>query len=259
MAETLWLNGALVPAATARIDPADRGLLLGDGLFETMAATNGAISHLPRHYARLQAGAALLRIPVPPLLTLAEACRTLLAANSLTDAAVRLTLTRGPGPRGLAPIARPSPTLLITAATMPPPGGPVRLITASIRRDEASPLSRIKTLNYLPGVLARQEAAEQGADDALLLNNQGFIAETTAASLFVRLNGVWFTPPVTDGALPGIRRALALDTGLVREARLMPAQLRQAEAVFAGNALSLRAVATIDGHSLPCLDPAALS
>lgn len=252
MAEAqIWLNGALLAAAEARIDPADRGLLLGDGLFETMAAQDGAVADLPRHFARLSAGAVFLRLPVPLSLTaLDAACRAVLAANDLAEAALRLTITRGPGPRGLLPPAKPAPTMLITAAPLPPPGGPMKLITASIRRDETSPLSRIKTLCYLPGVLARIEAAERGADDALLLNSRGFAAETSAANLFVKRGGYWFTPPVDDGALPGIRRAKLLAAGRVREASLTPAELAQAEAIFAGNVLFLRPVVALDGQPI---------
>lgn len=257
--DKLWLNGALLPAAAARIDPADRGLLLGDGLFETMAAREGTVPELARHYARLAHGAALLRIPLPLSLAALEcAAGNLLAANGLSEAALRLTLTRGPAPRGLLPPEPPAPTLLLTTAP-PPSGGTLRLITASIRRDEHSPLSALKTLNYLPGVLARIEAAEQGADDALLLNTQGFVAETSAANLFVRRGGAWFTPPVADGALPGVRRAKLLESGRIREARLTAEQLLQAEAIFAGNALLLRPVAAIDGRAIPQTNPAELS
>jgi branched-chain amino acid aminotransferase len=261
MAETyLWLNGALLAADKARIDPADRGFLLGDGLFETMAARGGTVPELARHFARLMSGAALLRLPLPlNLAALEDCCRAVLAANGMAEAALRLTLTRGPAPRGLAPPANTIPTMLITAAPLPPPGGPLRLITATVRRDETSPLSALKTLNYLPGVLARIEAAEQGADDALLLNNKGFVAETSAASLFVKLGGLWLTPAVEDGALPGICRARLLEDGRVQEAPLAPVQLLAAEGMFAGNALSLRAVVEIDGHMIPQGDPAELS
>jgi branched-chain amino acid aminotransferase len=251
----VWLNGALRPANEARIDPADRGFLLGDGLFETMAAHAGAVPELARHYARLCAGAAVLRIPVP--LTreaLAMAVHDLLAAQGLAEAALRLTLTRGPGPRGLLPLGAPAPTLLLSAAPLPLPGGPLRLITSTIRRDEHSPLSAIKSLNYLPGVLARMEAAERGADDALLLNRAGRVAETSIANLFVRLRGEWVTPPVAEGALPGIRRAVLLDARKLREAPVTMEDLRQADAVCAGNALALRQVAIIDDRSLPGFD-----
>ncbi|WP_297495127.1 aminotransferase class IV [Acidocella sp.] len=255
----LWLNGALLPAHTARIDPADRGFTLGDGLFETMAAQNGTVPELARHFARLTAGAVLLRLHVPLTLDALEAaCRDLLAANATPNAALRLTLTRGPAPRGLLPPAQANNTLLITTAPLPP-GGKLRLITARIRRDETSPLSAVKTLNYLPGILARIEAAEQGADDALLLNRQGFVAETSGANIFVRLGGLWFTPPVEDGALPGIRRAKLLEASRVREAPLAPIQLRHAEAILVGNALTLRPVIALDWHPIPEGDPAALS
>jgi branched-chain amino acid aminotransferase len=259
MADMLWLNGALRANAEARIAPDDRGLLLGDGLFETCAAQNGTIPDLPRHFIRLCHGAEILRIPVPiSLAELAHACHGLLAANTLRTAAVRITLTRGSAPRGLLPPAAQTPTLLITASPMPG-SGPLRLITATIRRDALSPLSRLKTLNYLPGILARMEAAAQDADDALLLNHQNLVAETTTANLFVKRGGQWLTPPVADGALPGIRRAKLLDSGRVTEASLTPAQLHQAAAIFAGNAISLRPVITLDGHPIPQTGPAALS
>ncbi|WP_297369282.1 aminotransferase class IV [Acidocella sp.] len=248
----LWLNGALVTAESAHIDPADRGFLLGDGLFETMAAQAGGVPELARHYQRLCAGAALLRLPVPLSFdALERAARALLHGNRLSSAALRLTVTRGPGPRGLLPPANPAPTLLLTAAPLPPPSGPVRLVTSTLRRDETSPLSQIKTLNYLPGVLARLEAAERGADDAVLLNHAGRVAETSAASLFVKRGGRWLTPPVTEGALPGVCRAVLLERGQVTEAPLTLAELASAEAICLGNALSLRGVAALDGTPLP--------
>jgi branched-chain amino acid aminotransferase len=258
-AAIVWLNGELLPAGAARIDPADRGFLLGDGLFETMAARDGAVPELARHFARLAAGARLLRLPMPlNAAGLAAGCSALLAANGMAEAALRLTLTRGPAPRGLGRPAQTVPTMLMTAAPMQA-GGPLRLVTASLRRDETSPLSALKTLNYLPGVLARIEAEEEGADDALLLNHQGFVAETTAANLFVKLDGRWYTPAVEDGALPGILRARLLEAGLIEEAPLLPVQLQAAEAVFAGNALGLRPVIALDGQGIRQGDPAELS
>lgn len=251
---TIWLNGALLPAGMARIDPADRGLLLGDGLFETMAAQNFGVPELAPHYARLCAGAKLLRLDVPlDLAALAAAIGSLLAANGMAEGVVRLTLTRGPAPRGLLPPSATHPTLLLTVAALPPPGGALRLHVTTIRRDEDSPLSAIKSLNYLPNVLARIEAAEAGADDALLLNRAGRVAETSAANLFVCHAGSWITPPVSEGALPGIRRAALLEAGRVREAVVTAAALFAAEAVCAGNSLMLRPVAEIDGRALPSL------
>ncbi len=250
----VWLNGTLVPLELARIDPGDRGFLLGDGLFETMRALNGEVRELARHYARLHGGAELLRLNVAiSESNMASAIQDVLAANGLLDAALRLTVTRGPGSRGLLPSTTSTPTMLLTAAPLSPPGEPVRLITSTIQRDETSPLSIVKTLNYLPGVLARLEAVERGADDAVLLNHAGRVAEASAATLFVLLRGVWVTPPVSEGALPGIRRAVLLESGQVQEAVVTCNDLKDAEAVSMGSALSLRPVSILDGRSLPSL------
>jgi branched-chain amino acid aminotransferase len=245
----VWLDDRLQPAAAARIAPTDRGLLLGDGLFETIRLSGGAPSHLSRHLARLSDGAAVLDLPLPWTdAMLAEALAAVAAANPGAGS-LRLTVTRGPAPRGLLPPAVVQPTLLITAAPAADPLPPARLILArSTCRNAHSPLSRIKSLNYGDGVLARQEAARAGADDALLLNTSGMVAEATAACLFLRRAGRWITPPVADGALPGIARGLLLEAGFVAEERVTVEDLAQAESAFLANSLGLRAVAAVEGH-----------
>ncbi len=113
----IHLNGALVSAAEARVDPADRGLALGDGLFETIRVRDGRPLRLAAHCARLRAGADVLDLPVPVSdEALGRALEETLKANAVTDGVLRLTLTRGPGPRGLLPPPQPRPTVLITAA-----------------------------------------------------------------------------------------------------------------------------------------------
>ncbi len=247
----LWLDGRLVEREDARIDPADRGFTLGDGLFETIRAEAGCAAYLDRHLKRLKEGAQVLGIPLSwPDAAIEAALTALLAAEGLREAALRLTLTRGPGPRGIVPPAEPHPTLMITAGPLPPPAGPARLVIATVtRRNEMSPLARLKTLNFLDNILARREAAERGADDAILLNTAGRVAEATAANLFVLKDGVWVTPPVEDGALPGIARGRLLEQGAV-EASLEPADLARAAAAFLSNSLGLRPVAAIDGTPL---------
>jgi branched-chain amino acid aminotransferase len=247
----IWLNGALVAAEAARIDPADRGLLLGDGLFETLRVAAGAPRHAARHFARLREGAQLLRLNLPDADELHRALAAMIAAQDLVEGVLRLTVTRGPGPRGVLPPRAPRPTMLVTAAPLPPPAGPADIVIArDIARDENSPLSRIKSLNYLPLILARIEAEERGAADALLLNRVGMVAESSAATVFLRRRGEWLTPRLEDGALPGIRRAMLLEAGLVREAALPVPWLFEAEALCLGNALSLRPVKSIDGQSI---------
>ncbi|HYE50045.1 MAG TPA: aminotransferase class IV [Azospirillaceae bacterium] len=240
----LWLDGALVPAADARIDPADRGLLLGDGLFETMRVEAGAPLRLEAHLRRLREGARLLGLPVPRTdEALADAVAAVVRANGLADAAVRLTLTAGAGPRGLLRPDPCRPTLMLAAAPLPPPPGPARLVIAAVtRRNEHSPLSRVKSLNYLDGVLAREEAKARGADDAVLLNTAGRVAEATAANLFAVVDGTLVTPPLSDGVLPGTMRAEIIRTRGAVERSLDVADLRRATEVFLTSALSIRQV-----------------
>ncbi|MDX2224551.1 MAG: aminotransferase class IV, partial [Rhodospirillaceae bacterium] len=151
------LNGTLMDAGAARIDPSDRGFTLGDGLFETIAVTAGTPRRLPAHLARLRDGASVLDLPLPwSDAQLAQWIEAAVSANSLADAAVRLTVSRGPGPRGVLPPAAPAPTLVIAAAPRPDMDGPVTLSTCGrTRRNQHSPLARIKSLNYLDNVLAR--------------------------------------------------------------------------------------------------------
>lgn len=248
----LWLNGAVQPAAMAQIDPADRGLTLGDGLFETILVRGGAACHAGLHLARLRRGAAVLGIDVP--LTDAgflAAFGDVLAANGLAEAVLRVTLTRGAGPRGIAPPALSRPTLLMTAAARGPVAKTLRaVICATVRRNEFSPLSGLKSLNYLDNIFARREAAARRADEAILCNTQGYVAETAVANIFMFKNGRWRTPFVADGALPGIFRSRLLSQGVVEEGRITVEELFTADCVCAGNTLGVGAVVMLDGQDL---------
>lgn len=238
----VWLDGALCPAAEARIDPADRGFTLGDGLFETIAVRDGAGLRLAAHFARLRAGAALLGLPVALSDdALAEAVTATATANGLRDAAVRLTLSAGAGPRGLPRPDPVRPTLLLNAAPLPSPQPAARLIVArGTCRNERSPLSRIKSTNYLDSILARREAAAAGADDAVMLNTQGRVAEATAANIFLQLDCGWVTPPVEEGALPGVMRAAMIVAWDAAERPVTVDDLHRADAIVLTTALGLR-------------------
>ena len=243
----LWLNGALQDSAAARLDPGERGFLLGDGLYETLAARGGKVLRLAAHAARLKRGCELLDLPFPTV-DLAEIFAAVMKANQLSDAALRLTLTRGPGPRGLTPPDAPQPTLLVTAAPLPPAKAPIACIIASVtRRNEHSPLARVKSTNCLDNILAKQEAKARGADDALLLNSAGRLAESSAANLFVVKDGKIFTPPLADGCLPGVLRAELLHNLGATEQSLTPADLAGADEIFLTSSLGVQAVKTIDG------------
>ncbi|MGU3493829.1 aminotransferase class IV [Xanthobacteraceae bacterium A53D] len=245
---TIWLNGALIDAATARIAPGDRGFTLGDGLFETLSVRHGRPERLEAHLARLSAGAEVIGLPLPSL-DLAAIASALVEASGLADGVLRLTVTRGEGPRGVLPPAQPNPTLLVTLAPRAAPAGPARLCVAGItRRNEHSPLARIKSLNYLDNILARQEAQARGCDDALLLNTQGRVAESTIANVFAVLDGRLVTPPLAEGALPGVMRAEILNLGAV-EAPLAVNDLLAADEVFLSSSLGLRSVTSLETRS----------
>ncbi len=249
-ARLLWVNGKLLPVGEAALDPRDRGFTLGDGLFETMRVRGGAVLRIERHLSRLRAGAAVLGLsPLPKDEGLKDAIARTLAANGLTDAAVRLTISRGvPKRRGLLPEPEPNPSMVIHAE--PFTGYPAELyergaraVISGIRRNEHSPLARVKSLNYLDNVLARREAEARGVDDALLLNTAGDLACASAANLFLLLDGALVTPSVASGALPGTVRELvtaelAPPIGLkVVERVVRPEELGAAHEVFLTNAL----------------------
>ena len=243
----LYLNGAIVPEDFARIDPADRGFTLADGLFETLRAYRGRPFRLADHLERLTHSADALGIPLlfdAPLI--AQAVVDLLAANALTEAAIRITLTRGTGPRGLAPPADVKPTLMITATPYVPLPDTCSAAIVGIRRNEGSPLSRMKSLAYLDNVLAAAEAAQSGAEEAILLNNAGRVAGAARANLFAVIHGRLVTPPLSDGVLPGIARRVVLELMAGEEASLSPADLGLAQEIFLTNSLfEIRSVARL--------------
>lgn len=248
----IWLNGAILPSPDLAINATDRGFTLGDGLFETICIAKGEPRLFDRHMARLGNGGAVLRIKTPPVPVIRQAIADLLQAAALEDAVIRLTVTRGVAARGLLPDPHTTPTVLLSVHAMSPPLGPAHVIIArTTRRNEASPLSRIKSLNALDNILARLEAQREGADDAVLLNTKGAIAEATVANLFVRIEGAVVTPPISDGALPGVMRGLLIERGLAVERQLTPALLGEADAGFLSNSLGLRPIHRLADRELP--------
>ncbi len=213
----LWVNNRLVPVEKAALDPRDRGFTLGDGLFETIRVRDGRPLLLDLHLARLRAGAGRIGLSrVPDDETLSGAIRMTLEANGLSDAAVRLTVSRGvPANRGLSSKPEPAPSLVVHA--QPFAGYPaelysrgLRAATSSIPRNERSPLARIKALSYLDNVLARREADASGVDEALMLNTAGHLACASAANLFLARGETLLTPDPESGVLPGTVRGLVL-------------------------------------------------
>jgi branched-chain amino acid aminotransferase/4-amino-4-deoxychorismate lyase len=249
----LWLNGRLVETTAAYIAPSDRGFLLADGVFETIRASTGDLLWLDDHLARLHAGAGLLGIPVPLAGdAIAAGLRELIRANGLPDGAVRLTLTRGPSARrGLWPPDEPAaPTLLATVAPRVAPA-PARLIfCGTTRRNAFSPLSRVKYLAYGDAILAKREALAKGATDAVLFNTGGNAACCTVGNIFVRQEDGWTTPPVSDGALPGLARARLLTAIGAQKRSLTADDLANAREAVITNSLCVTVVSHLEGRAL---------
>ncbi|MGE4062384.1 MAG: aminotransferase class IV [Rhodospirillaceae bacterium] len=247
----LSLNGELIDADEARIAPDDRGFTLGDGLFETIAVRKSAPKRIAAHLARLRDGAGVLGIPVPYTdAKIAELAASVIAANAVTEGALRLTLTRGPGARGISPPASPRPTFLMTVGPLPP-SDPIALIVAeATRRNQASPLARVKALGYLDNILARREAEEAGADDAVLLNTEGRVAETSVANVFCLIAGGLVTPPVSEGALPGVMRAEVIRLARAEERPIEVADLEASSEIFVSNALGIRPAVRLNGRAV---------
>ncbi len=253
----IHLNGQLVDSATARIDPADRGLLLADGLFETLRAYDGRPFRLDAHLARLAAGAAALDLPMPSTTDVAAAVAATLAANGEREASIRITLTRGPAPRGLLPPPCPTPTILIATHPMADTASlPLTGHIASIRRNEHSPLSRLKSLAYLDNMLALREAAAAGCDEALLLNTAGRLTGGSRSNLFLVLDGSIVTPPPSEGVLAGIARQTLIDlagaAGIpTREQPLTLSDVDRASEAFLSNSLiEIKALVRLGDRSL---------
>lgn len=237
----------------------DRGLLLGDGLFETVLADRGRLVRFDEHARRLERACATIGLPAPAPGRLRAAAETALGEANLRGAraAVRLTWTAGSGGRGLDRPEPLRPRLIAAAAPAPTSDAPFATVIATVRRNEHSPASRVKSLAYLDNVLARREARAAGAGEALMLNTTGEIACASAANVFWIAGGRLFTPALSCGVLDGVVRAMVLDEAAtmgapVAEVAARPDALAGAEAVFMTSSLiGVRAVARLDGRPLP--------
>jgi branched-chain amino acid aminotransferase len=250
----VWLNGSVVDQNDARVLVADRGFTLADGIFETIKAVGTTPFWLSEHFGRLQAGAVEIGLTIP----FSETCicdgvdRLLAGATEDARSAIRLTVTRGPTARGLWPKeAASQPTCVLTVASSPATLPQDFVVCRSTRRNEHSPLSRIKSLGYGDNILARREAIERGADDAIMLNTEGHVACATVGNVFFRIAGDWVTPPIADGILPGLaRRRFIAELG-AGESSMSSEMIRKSDAGFVCNSLGFSQIKSIDGRDLP--------
>ena len=229
----------------------ERATRFGDGLFETIRVESATPLHLSLHLKRLSDGLNALRIPTPAE-DIASLCQQLITRNQLQQGMLRLSVSRGIGSVGYLPTGDHPPTVVIEVmarAETPSPAAPITLWLSSTRRLSLASLpTQYKLAQGLNATLARIEAAEHGADEALLLSEAGMVSECSSANIFWLSNGVLHTPALTTGALAGITRArlIAGWDGQLRQGEFPLSSLMQAQAIIITNSLTgARAVARI--------------
>ena len=214
----IYIDGQFLPEAEAKISVFDHGLLYGDGIFEGIRFYNGRVFRLEEHLERLWDSARSICLEIPMTQSLmTEALLETIRQNGLREGYIRLIVTRGVGNLGLNPVQCKHPSVIIIAATITLYPREVyenglTVVTCATRRTNPGALNpAVKSLNYLNNVMARIEANLAGADEALMLNDAGNVAECTADNVFVIKHGQIFTPPITAGALRGITRSVVFD------------------------------------------------
>lgn len=260
---TVYLNGRYVPERDARVSVFDQGLLFGDGVFEGIRAYNGRVFKCDEHIDRFFKSAKALALDLK--MTREEAADIVVQTcrrNALTDGYIRLVATRGLGDLGLLKLPAPAPTVFCIATKltlysdeMYEKGMPI--ITSSYRRNRSDRIDpQIKSLNYLNNILAKIEAAATGVPEALMLTDEGLVAECTGDNVFLVVDGALWTPPVHIGVLDGITRRtvmdLAREKGLeVLEKCFTPYNLYNADECFlTGTAAEVIAVRSADGRTI---------
>ena len=259
----IWLDGKLVDEAEAQVSVFDHGVLYGDGCFEGIRFYSGKVFRLEEHIKRLFDSMRYLMLSLP--WSFEEVCRATeetVAASGQQDGYIRLVVTRGKGDLGLNPRNCPQSSMFIIVqniALYPKEmyENGLSIITSSYRRPNPDVLCmQVKSLNYLNSISAKIEAVQQGAGEALLLNQQGNVAECTGDNIFIVRNGEVITPPLTDGALGGITRHAVMDLcaelGIpCRVCSINRFDVLSADECFlTGTAAEVIAVSSLDGRTI---------
>src|SRR5712664_3171137 len=259
----IYVDGKFYAEGEAKVSVFDHGLLYGDGIFEGIRFYNGRVFRLEEHLHRLWDSARSICLEIPMTMrNMTEAVLETIRQNHLRDGYIRLLVTRGIGNLGLNPTQCKSPSVIIIAATIAlyhedfyRKG--LTIVTCATRRSSPAALNpAVKSLNYLNNVMARVEANLAGADEALMLNDAGNVAECTADNVFIVKHGQIFTPPVSAGALRGITRSvvfeIAAELGVkVREADITRHDVFVADECFlTGTAAEIVPVVKADGRSI---------
>jgi branched-chain amino acid aminotransferase len=241
----VYIDGKFYPKSEAKISVYDHGLLYGDGVFEGIRAYHGIVFKLKEHIDRLYKSAhpIFLKIPLTKA-ELTEAVLETLKKNNLTNAYIRLVVTRGIGDLGLDPRKCPKATIIIITEPLlqlhsaeKVENGINTIITWVKRNPVDAATHEMKSLNYLNSILGKIEANNIGADEAICLDKTGYVCEGVGENIFIVRDGKLYTPPISSGALDGITRALiirlAKKLGIeVTERNITPNELFTADEVF---------------------------
>jgi branched-chain amino acid aminotransferase len=259
---TIWMNGTMIDATGPHISVFDHGLLYGDGVFEGLRFYGKRAFRVEEHLARLERSAAAIRLRLPYSRSeFSAAIDRVVRDSPLADGYVRVVVTRGEGELGLDPRSCARPNAIVIAAGLrlfaDDASRGVDVVIASTRQASPDALDpRIKSLNYLNRILARIEANDAGAAEAIMLNREGHLAEGSGDNVFLVRDRVLMTPPVADGALEGVTReavlALAQSFGVeTRAVSLSPYDLLACdEAFLTGTGAGLVPIRSVGGRRL---------
>ncbi len=256
----MWLNGAIRSESEAFISPRDHGLLVGDGVFESVRITAGQPFAVGRHLARLARSAGALGLEPPPAGELRQAVTAVLAASEVIEGRLRITLTSGPG--GFSSARPAGPASLMVAAEEAPAWSPhVAVICVPWPRNEQGATAGIKTTSYAENVLALQRAHAAGASEAIFANTQGELCEGTGTNVFLVHQGQLITPPLSTGCLAGVTRELTLEiTDATEQAVAISCLAEASEAFLTSTTRNVHPISAVDGLALPnCPGPATLA
>jgi branched-chain amino acid aminotransferase len=251
----VWLDGTLTAAATARVSVFDHGITVGDGVFETIKAVDGTPFALRRHLARLRRSAAGLGLDVPYDDDQLRAGIDAVVGSGVPLARVRVTVTGGVAPLG-SERGSSGPTVVIAASPLDPPPPSTAVVVVPWLRNEHDPLVGLKTTSYAGNVVALAHAKASGASEALFANTAGALCEGTGSNVFVVIDGLLVTPPLSSGCLAGVTRDLLLAATSAEERDLPIEVLADAdEVLLTSTTRDVQAVHRVDDRDLPAPGP----
>jgi branched-chain amino acid aminotransferase len=270
----VYLDGELVKKEDAKVSVFDHGLLYGDGIFESIRAYNDRVFRLKEHLERLWASAKAINLTIPiTRKEMEKAIIKTLLANKLSDAYIRLIVTRGCGDLGLDPnkCTTPPSIIIITDNISLYPKElyekGMEVATVSTRRMTQDSLSpNIKSLNYLNNILAKMQATRNGVMEAVMLNSQGYVAECMGNNIFIVKNDSLLTPPASEGALIGITREAIIEFAKnklripVKQERISLYDVYTADECFlTGTAAEVIPIVSVDSRQIADAKPGAIT